>query len=628
MEWLPYVHDAIEYIEANLLSVEGPKEVAEHLHMSEVLLQKGFHVLTGYSVAEYIRNRRLYEAAVEITSTDERMVDISLKYGYEGQDSFTKAFTRFHGINPAALRKNGEGYRHFLPVKVELVVHGGTDSKVKTVRKYPLKLIGMSSEVDLENGTEDIRLLWQKLHETYYSGKEDDESKMRIAKAIEENGIGEFGVLSRQNKGNAFYMIAGRYAGGDIPEGMQVISIPGGEWAVFDMSGPVQPGTLCFDTDIRSKWIEEISDYEPINEISIEWYESIDADKNKDNYKSALWIPVKDKKKSKDKHSFLKRAIKSPVFIILAVIMLVGICIAVGIGFGSQNIRPESDTRLFAEETGEYQMYSTLIVDGIEYYISKGTLEEEPGRLIGVFEAFGVLPGDNNQGFEPTDAPPAPGSFIPESSIGFNVPGVSNEIKVKKDVEVYEINGVDSAFAVAVRFPEAGLFIVYYNPEFEADNFQNYRESLNLKEYMEFGSCTVFTREGDDCRINNPNKELELFWNILNNKEIPCFKVDDIPFEFINEKIVDYIGEKHTEPYSSFQKISVDADSVRKFCEDKELGGKQIGITINYKLLYETNLRMYLFSGGFMFCNIGGTDRCFFVGEEAVDRFVCEILKN
>ena len=133
---------------------------------------------------------------------------------------------------------------------------------------------------------------------------------------------------------------------------------------------------------------------------------------------------------------------------------------------------------------------------------------------------------------------------------------------------------------------------------------------------------------GDNCRINSPDKELEIFWNILNNKEIPCFKVDDIPFEFINGKIVDYIGEKHTEPYSSFQKISVDADSVRKFCEDKELGDKQIGITINYKLLYETNLRIYLFSGGFMFCNIGGTDRCFFVGEEAVDKFACDILNN
>ena len=73
MEWLPYVHDALSYIEDNLLTVENPKEVADHLNMSEPYLQKGFQILTGYSIGEYIRNRRLYEAAVEIMDTDIRM---------------------------------------------------------------------------------------------------------------------------------------------------------------------------------------------------------------------------------------------------------------------------------------------------------------------------------------------------------------------------------------------------------------------------------------------------------------------------------------------------------------------------------------------------------------------------
>ena len=76
MEWLPYVHDAIEYIEANLLTIQNAREVADELSMSEVHLQKGFHIITGFSLAEYIRDRRLYEAAVEIVSTDTGIVDI------------------------------------------------------------------------------------------------------------------------------------------------------------------------------------------------------------------------------------------------------------------------------------------------------------------------------------------------------------------------------------------------------------------------------------------------------------------------------------------------------------------------------------------------------------------------
>lgn len=68
-----------------------------------------FYALTGFTVSQYIRNRRLTLAAEELASTDKKVIDVALKCGYESPEAFTKAFQRLHGISPSALKKfNGK----------------------------------------------------------------------------------------------------------------------------------------------------------------------------------------------------------------------------------------------------------------------------------------------------------------------------------------------------------------------------------------------------------------------------------------------------------------------------------------------------------------------------------------
>lgn len=62
-------------------------------------------MLCGYSLSEYITKRRLALAGSEVLSTDERIIDIAVKYGYDSPDSFTRAFIRFHGVTPSAVQK-------------------------------------------------------------------------------------------------------------------------------------------------------------------------------------------------------------------------------------------------------------------------------------------------------------------------------------------------------------------------------------------------------------------------------------------------------------------------------------------------------------------------------------------
>ena len=73
-------------------------EIASKAFVSSFYFQKIFNVLCGFTVGEYIKNRRLTLAAQELCSTDIKVLDVALKYGYGSPDSFAKAFTKFHGF--------------------------------------------------------------------------------------------------------------------------------------------------------------------------------------------------------------------------------------------------------------------------------------------------------------------------------------------------------------------------------------------------------------------------------------------------------------------------------------------------------------------------------------------------
>ena len=98
MEWTKAICEAVEYIEEHMTEELTTERVAEHVSISPFYFQKGFSMLCGLTVMEYIRNRRLTLAGGELIAGDEKIIDVALKYGYDSPDSFAKAFTRFHGL--------------------------------------------------------------------------------------------------------------------------------------------------------------------------------------------------------------------------------------------------------------------------------------------------------------------------------------------------------------------------------------------------------------------------------------------------------------------------------------------------------------------------------------------------
>lgn len=151
MYWIREMQNAINYIEDRLLDDVGGDigmdEIARHANSSSANFQKIFSIVTGMTVGNYIRCRRLSLAGAEVAERDAKLIDISLKYGYETAESFTKAFTRFHGVTPSEARRKHKArrseFRHselkqFLPLSIKIDVRGGFNMQRKLISNVPV----------------------------------------------------------------------------------------------------------------------------------------------------------------------------------------------------------------------------------------------------------------------------------------------------------------------------------------------------------------------------------------------------------------------------------------------------------------------------------------------------------
>lgn len=285
MEWIKSISKAIDYIEENITNDLTIEQIANNVFISPFYFQKGFSMLCGFSVSDYIRQRRLALAGSEIISTNTKIVDIAVKYGYDSPDSFTKAFIRFHNVTPTAVRKDGALIKSFAPLKISFTLKGGFIMDYKIVEKEAFKVIGISKKFLYDKAKEEIPKFWA---EHYQNGK---------GKII----CGMYGINIDESMGyNEFeYIIADNYnEGSDIPKGCTVKTIPSFTWAVFPCVGPMPNVIMEVNQKIFSEWLPNCKDYEFAAGYNIEMYGDVSNYPNgvqDENYYSEIWIPVKKK---------------------------------------------------------------------------------------------------------------------------------------------------------------------------------------------------------------------------------------------------------------------------------------------------------------------------------------------
>jgi len=167
MEWTEAVREAVSFMESRITEEITMHDVAAHVHISPFYFHKGFSILCGYSITEYIRNRRLALAGEELMGSDVTVTALAMKYGYDSPDSFTKAFTRFHGYSPSAARRDKTMLKAFAPLQLSISLKGGYAMDYRITDKEAFSVLAASRVFGYENARQEVPAFWQ---EHYASG--------------------------------------------------------------------------------------------------------------------------------------------------------------------------------------------------------------------------------------------------------------------------------------------------------------------------------------------------------------------------------------------------------------------------------------------------------------------------
>lgn len=285
MEWVESIGKAIRYIEDNITEELTIDQIANSALLSPFYFQKGFSMLCGFTVGEYIRQRRLSLAGSELVSTDERVIDIAIKYGYDSPDSFTKAFIRFHGVTPSNVRKSGAPVKEFVPLKLNLDLRGGYIMEYRIEEKESFSVVGLANTYKYENAEKELPKLWKSF----------------FMKSMFKGINAKYGInYDSEMKDEEFeYMLCDDYSDDKkIPKDFTIKKIPKFTWAVFPCVGPVSKTLPEVNEKIFKEWLSNTTSYEIAAGYNIEMYSDPKDYKNNVNdekYYCEVWIPVNKK---------------------------------------------------------------------------------------------------------------------------------------------------------------------------------------------------------------------------------------------------------------------------------------------------------------------------------------------
>lgn len=278
MDWLVRMNRVLDYIEDHLEQDIDYKHLAQIAYCSEFHFSRMFASLSGITLSEYIRRRRLTRAAFDLQKPDIRILEVANKYGYESADSFSRAFKKTHGIKPSECRHEGVPLKAFPKISFQLTIKGDKEMEYRIEHlDFEIKLAGKGKAVNTNRAFKIIPTLWSK-------AKKDGFMQELIDMSWENPKCSLEGILGVCGKEAAImdeeftYFMGVRY---DIEprEGMETLIIPPSTWAVF-------PNVREAWKRLYAEWVPT-SGYELANLPCIECYY---GPGHKPRHE--LWVPV------------------------------------------------------------------------------------------------------------------------------------------------------------------------------------------------------------------------------------------------------------------------------------------------------------------------------------------------
>ena len=290
MDSLSSMNSALAYIEEHLTEDIDYREISKISYCSEYHFKRMFAFLSGISLSEYIRRRRLTLAALDLKDRDLRIIDVAVKYGYSSADSFSRAFQLMHGMLPSEARSENTQLKAYPRMTFQLSIKGGCEMNYRIVEKESFKLVGFKKRVPIifEGINPEIAKMTELLTPEVIK-------QLKAISNVEPTGIisasTNFSEDRMEEKGQLDHYIGVATSSNETAE-FDVLKIDASTWAVFESIGPFPDTLQNVWGRIYSEWFPS-SGYEAVEGPEILWNESQDTENPK--YRSEIWIPVKKK---------------------------------------------------------------------------------------------------------------------------------------------------------------------------------------------------------------------------------------------------------------------------------------------------------------------------------------------
>lgn len=288
MEWLKRINNAIDYIEHNLDSDISYDEAAQIACCSTYYFQRMFSYITGISLAEYIKRRRMTQAAFELQRTNKRVLEIALKYGYTSPTSFNRAFQNVHGISPVAAKDIGNTLNAYPAIRFSVNITGGSAMSYHIEKKGPLRIVGVRTPLveDSETNMKNVPDFWlHTLTTTQFH---------QICNFRQNEPKGILGVTVYHNPNNIFYYIAASTDNPILKE-MYEYEIPETTWVIFENDGYFKESVQGVFRRFYTEWLP-FSGYEYAGLPDIEVYPVVEDGTIHGH--SEVWIAIKKKEEN------------------------------------------------------------------------------------------------------------------------------------------------------------------------------------------------------------------------------------------------------------------------------------------------------------------------------------------
>lgn len=278
MEWIERLNHAIDHIERHLTEEIDYEQLGKIACCSSYHFQRMFTYMAGIPLGEYIRRRRMSLAAVDLQGSDQKIIDVAAKYGYQSPTAFNRAFQSVHGIAPSAVKAEGVSVKSFPPIQFKIIVKGVEEMEYRIETKEAFRIVGVSVPLhkDIEKNFEVIPPKWQEIA--------TDGTLQRLCAMMDTQPMGVLGVSTCNETEPWRYYIA--VSSSQEKGGLEEYIVPAATWAIFSGEG-TNASIQELERRIVTEWLPT-SGYEYGNAPDVEVYLNPDPQ----NARYEVWIPV------------------------------------------------------------------------------------------------------------------------------------------------------------------------------------------------------------------------------------------------------------------------------------------------------------------------------------------------